>query len=160
VFNPNYIPTVDQGMLREILAACPDRDDPRMIARFAIGVTSPRLTASKLTSHPLFGKMVGTNYDLLLEAIDVECAAAGYAVAPPGASNFSPPKRTASTSTASRHPRRPGVARHLAAAFKRVLIRLMGVPRGDGDVEGTEVDVGIEERSLPYMCIYVVTAVK
>ncbi|KAG8726425.1 hypothetical protein FRC12_023403, partial [Ceratobasidium sp. 428] len=97
-FNPNYTYTVDPTMLRAILDACRDRDDPRMVARFAIGVASPRLTAAKLTSSPLFGKMVGTNYDLLLQMIDAECAAAGYSPAPPDVSNFSPPKRTASTS--------------------------------------------------------------
>ncbi|KAG9127162.1 hypothetical protein FRC07_000371 [Ceratobasidium sp. 392] len=105
-FNPNYTQTVDSIMLRVILDACRDRDDPRMIARFAIGVASPRLTAAKLTSNPHFGKMVGTNYDLLLQMIDAECAAAGYAVAPPDVSNFSPPKRGASTSaTASKSKR-------------------------------------------------------
>ncbi|QRW00362.1 DEAD/DEAH box helicase [Ceratobasidium sp. AG-Ba] len=97
-FDPNYNHTVDPTMLRAILDACRDRDDPRMVARFAIGVTSPRLTAAKLTSHPLFGKMVGTNYELLLASIDAECAAAGYEPAPPDSSNFSPPKRKTSAS--------------------------------------------------------------
>jgi hypothetical protein len=83
-FNSNYIATVDQTALRNILGACLDRDDPRMIARFAIGITSPRLTTSKLSSHALFGTMVGVNWEQLVMLIDAECAAAGYAPAPDG----------------------------------------------------------------------------
>ncbi|KAF8610634.1 ATP-dependent DNA helicase [Ceratobasidium sp. AG-I] len=102
-FNPNYVATVDPSALRAVLAACLDRDDPRLIVRFAVGITSPRLTALKLSSHPLFGSMAGTNHELLLAAADAECAAAGYAPAPSGASNFSPPKkRTVSASTSKR----------------------------------------------------------
>lgn len=104
-FNPDYVAAVDPSALRAVLAACPDRDDPRLIVRFAVGITSPRLTTLKLSSHPLFGSMVGTNHDLLLAAIDAECAAAGYTPAPEGASNFSPPKKrtvSASSSTSKR----------------------------------------------------------
>ena len=59
-FTPSSGSTVpDQAKVKAILNACAERDDPRLLARFAFGVTSPRLTANKLTSyHPLFGSMV------------------------------------------------------------------------------------------------------
>ncbi|ELU44519.1 ATP-dependent DNA helicase recQ [Rhizoctonia solani AG-1 IA] len=87
-FNPNYIARVDPIALRNILDTCLDRDDPRMIARFAIGITSPRLTASKLTSHTLFGSMVGVNWGQLFTLIDAECFAAGYTPAPDGSYDY------------------------------------------------------------------------
>jgi ATP-dependent DNA helicase RecQ len=39
-------------------AALP-RDSPRLLARFAFGFTSPRITALKLKGHPLFGCLTG-----------------------------------------------------------------------------------------------------
>ncbi|KAH8831382.1 ATP-dependent DNA helicase [Flagelloscypha sp. PMI_526] len=72
----------DSMALRRILNALPDRDDPLMLARFAFGITCPRLTANKTSmSHPLFGTMVGTEWKALLAAFDGECKAAGYRAA-------------------------------------------------------------------------------
>ncbi|CAE6432650.1 unnamed protein product [Rhizoctonia solani] len=83
-FNPNYTAAVDPAALRNILGICLDRDNPRMVARFAIGITSPRLTASKLSSSAFFGSMAGVNWEQLFMLIDAECATAGYAPAPDG----------------------------------------------------------------------------
>lgn len=40
-----------------ILAQVEDRDDARFLARIAFGISSPRVTASKLGKHPIFGSM-------------------------------------------------------------------------------------------------------
>lgn len=72
----------DLNKIRAILNACPERDDPRLLARMAFGITSPRLTAGKWsTSHPLFGSMVEVDFNALVEAFDKECARAEYAKA-------------------------------------------------------------------------------
>ncbi|KAL5635970.1 hypothetical protein ACGC1H_004692 [Rhizoctonia solani] len=100
-FNPNYIATVDPLALRNILSICLDRDDPRMVARFAIGITSPRLTTAKLSSHALFGSMAGVNWEQLYMLIDAECAAAGYTPAPDGSYNHLSQRRTSGTYSGS-----------------------------------------------------------
>lgn len=70
----------DPKKLEAILAACPERDDPRLLARMAFGITSPRLTAGKWSSsHPLFGSMVSADFNALVTAFDMECKKAGYA---------------------------------------------------------------------------------
>ncbi|KAB5594365.1 ATP-dependent DNA helicase recQ [Ceratobasidium theobromae] len=102
-FDPSYGSEVDQAALGDILEVCLDRDDPRMIARFAIGATSPRLTATRLSSHPLFGSMGGVHYDSLYDAIETICAAAGYAPAAEG-SYSRLPRRTASFSGSATKP--------------------------------------------------------
>ncbi|KAJ7487526.1 ATP-dependent DNA helicase [Mycena galericulata] len=76
-FSPQPIVDVDRTQLLAILQACHERDDPRLLARMAFGITSPRLTAMKCsTSHPLFGSMVNTDFNAL--AFDIECAKVEY----------------------------------------------------------------------------------
>lgn len=71
---------VDKNKLKEILNACAERDDPRLLARMAFGITSPRLTYIKCsTSHPSFGCMDDVDFNVLLAAFDKECKKAGYA---------------------------------------------------------------------------------
>ncbi|KII93915.1 hypothetical protein PLICRDRAFT_88210 [Plicaturopsis crispa FD-325 SS-3] len=66
--------------IKAILNACPERDDPRLLARMAFGITSPRLTAGKWsTAHPLFGSLVECDFGVLVETFDKECKKAGYA---------------------------------------------------------------------------------
>lgn len=68
--------------IKEILDACPERDDPRLLARMAFGITSPRLTYGKWsTAHPSFGSMADTDFNALVALFDVECKKAGYAKA-------------------------------------------------------------------------------
>ena len=79
VFDPQATETPDPNKIRAILSACPERDDPRLLARMAFGITSPRLTAGKWsTSHPYFGSMVDADFNALITAFDVECKKAGY----------------------------------------------------------------------------------
>lgn len=41
----------------KVLEAVPDRDDPRYLARIAFGISSPRVTAAKLSKSAVFGSM-------------------------------------------------------------------------------------------------------
>lgn len=106
-FNPVAQAVPDPAKIRAILAACPERDDPRLLARMAFGVTSPRLTAGKWSSyHPLFGSMVEYDFNSLVQAFDVECEKAGYqaaepAVSVPAASTSRKRSYTQSTSNSS-----------------------------------------------------------
>ena len=47
----------DPKAFAKVLAACKDRDDARYLARIAFGIGSPRVTAAKLKSNPIFGSM-------------------------------------------------------------------------------------------------------
>ena len=79
-FSPIAQGVPDAARIQEILDACPERDDPRLLARMAFGITSPRLTAGKWsTSHPLFGSMVDADFDALVAAFDAACTKVGYA---------------------------------------------------------------------------------
>lgn len=69
----------DSNRIQAILNACPERDDPRLLARMAFGITSPRLTTGKWsTSNSSFGTMVDVEFNALVAAFDVECKKAGY----------------------------------------------------------------------------------
>ena len=79
IFDPQSTTTPDSNKIRAVLAACPERDDPRLLARMAFGITSPRLTAGKWsTSHPHFGCMGNVDFNMLVAAFDMECKKAGY----------------------------------------------------------------------------------
>lgn len=45
-----------------ILSRIPDRDDPRLLARIAFGISSPRVTLMKLSRDPLFMSMADHNF--------------------------------------------------------------------------------------------------
>ncbi|CDO75469.1 hypothetical protein BN946_scf184935.g5 [Trametes cinnabarina] len=99
-FQPIAQAVPDPYRIRHILDACPERDDPRLLARMAFGITSPRLTAGKWsTYHPLFGSMVDTDFNALVAAFDMECKKAGYAKAEPLSVPRTAQKRTSSSST-------------------------------------------------------------
>ncbi|KAH7929308.1 ATP-dependent DNA helicase [Leucogyrophana mollusca] len=90
----------DPTKIAAILDACPERDDPRLLARMAFGITSPRLTAGKWsTSHPLFGSMVDVKFTALIEAFEVECKKAGYTKVATTATPPASKKRTYTQST-------------------------------------------------------------
>ena len=40
----------------------PVRDDARLLARVAFGITSPRVTAMKLSKNPVFGSMATSDF--------------------------------------------------------------------------------------------------
>lgn len=45
-----------------VLKAVPDRDDARLLAKIAFGITSPRVTSLKLSKDPLFGSMADHDF--------------------------------------------------------------------------------------------------
>ncbi|KAA1468691.1 ATP-dependent DNA helicase [Dentipellis sp. KUC8613] len=99
-FNSTAQAAPNPAQIAAILQACTDRDDPRHLARMAFGITSPRLTLSKLsTSHPLFGSMGNVDFNALVAAFDVECKKAGYTRSTAPASTTT--KRTWSQSSSS-----------------------------------------------------------
>jgi hypothetical protein len=78
-FDPQATTTPEPNKVRAILNACPERDDPRLLARMAFGITSPRLTAGKWSSsHPYFGCLGDVDFNVLVATFDKECKKAGY----------------------------------------------------------------------------------
>ena len=67
------------------------RDDPRLMARFAVGVKSPRLTALKMTSHPLFGFMFDHDFYAVLRRCEELCGVQEGPLGPP--LSLSPPRK-------------------------------------------------------------------
>ncbi|GAB7365284.1 hypothetical protein MBLNU230_g6365t1 [Neophaeotheca triangularis] len=63
----------DDETFQKVLEACPDRDDPRLLARIAFGIGSPRSTALKLNNHAVFGSMEDQPFAVLLRAFEEAC---------------------------------------------------------------------------------------
>mgnify|MGYP002820308312 FL=1 len=49
------------------------RDDPRLLARFAVGISSPRLTMLKLSKHPQYGFMFDHDFYTILSHCEEMC---------------------------------------------------------------------------------------
>ena len=68
---PRPSPTIDEAVWTEMQSlrrAHPDQlGDPRSLARFLAGVSSPRLMRAKLQSHPLFGALADVPFPTLFE---------------------------------------------------------------------------------------------
>ena len=58
--------TVDEGLWEQLLGVWQDQEEPiddaRALARFACGITSPRLTQIRLSRHPLFGCLTNVRF--------------------------------------------------------------------------------------------------
>lgn len=58
---------IDEGLWQQLLDAWQNQDEPiddaRSVARFACGITSPRLTQTKMSRHPLFGCFAHVRFD-------------------------------------------------------------------------------------------------
>jgi len=63
----------DALTVRGVLDACPDRDDPLLLARIAYGISSPRITMSKLNKSHVFGSLAGEKWSALVEAFEKAC---------------------------------------------------------------------------------------
>lgn len=63
----------DSKAFSAVLKACPERDDPRYLARVAFGITSPRVTQAKLSKSPVFGSMEDHDFMTLLSAFRKVC---------------------------------------------------------------------------------------
>ncbi|KAG8919870.1 hypothetical protein FRC00_010810, partial [Tulasnella sp. 408] len=68
-------PPFNEIMFQQVLAAIRVRDDPRFLARVAYGITSPRITAERLSKHPVFGSMCEHPWDELLKRCEMEVEA-------------------------------------------------------------------------------------
>ena len=60
---------IDEKKIQAILAATSTRDDARFLARVAYGITSPRITAEKLSKNNVFGCMAKCNFEVSLHFI-------------------------------------------------------------------------------------------
>lgn len=77
-FDPKLDAPFTDKQVRFVLANCGVRDDPRMLARLAFGVTSPRITALGLSKHDIFGCCDTADFNQLLEHFEAECKENGY----------------------------------------------------------------------------------
>jgi len=58
---------VDHDRLAAVLEACRVRDDPRLLAKVAFGISSPRITKEKCGGrNPIFGSMADCDFDVWL----------------------------------------------------------------------------------------------
>ena len=59
--------TIDEELWKQLLDVWQDQDesieDARSVARFACGITSPRLTQTRLSRHPLFGCLAHVQFE-------------------------------------------------------------------------------------------------
>lgn len=56
---------VDQAKVKAVLKACACRDDPRLLARIAFGISSPRVSAEKCGArNPIFGSMDDCDFEV------------------------------------------------------------------------------------------------
>ncbi len=59
--------TIDEGLWKQLLDVWQVQDEPtddaRTLARFACGITSPRLTRTSLSKHPLFGCLAHIRFE-------------------------------------------------------------------------------------------------
>ena len=58
---------IDEELWKQLLDVWQDQDEPiddaRSVARFACGITSPRLTQTRLSRHPLFGSLAHVRFE-------------------------------------------------------------------------------------------------
>ncbi|KAJ2989256.1 hypothetical protein NUW58_g3561 [Xylaria curta] len=69
---------VNMAGIREVLAACDVRDDPRFLARVAFGIKSPRVTQLKLDKKDVFGSLEDQDFESLLREFTKECESVGF----------------------------------------------------------------------------------
>lgn len=55
---------LDRGLVRQVLADCPVRDDPRFLARVAFGIMSPRVRELKMNQTSAWESMVDQDFDV------------------------------------------------------------------------------------------------
>lgn len=73
VFNVPWKKPFNKQKLEAILKACPVRDDARLLARVAFGISSPRITALKISKLPVFGSVDDCSFEDLLRYFETCC---------------------------------------------------------------------------------------
>lgn len=68
---------IDESKIQAILAATSIRDDARFLARVAYGITSPRITAEKLSKHHVFGCMAKCDFEVSLLTCQLDALSFG-----------------------------------------------------------------------------------
>lgn len=66
----------DYKAFGDILQICIDRDDPRYLAKIAFGISSPRITANKLSRHHIFESMGDHEFMVMLSKPPWTCSVA------------------------------------------------------------------------------------
>jgi DNA-binding MarR family transcriptional regulator len=65
---------VDPYRLEEVLKGCRVRDDPRLLAKVAFGISSPRIRMERIGErNPIFGSMVDCDFDELMNEFAKHC---------------------------------------------------------------------------------------
>ncbi|KAG0136642.1 P-loop containing nucleoside triphosphate hydrolase protein [Tuber indicum] len=65
---------LDPYRLEEVLKGCRVRDDPRLLAKVAFGISSPRIRMEKIGErNPIFGSMVDCDFDELMNEFAKHC---------------------------------------------------------------------------------------
>ncbi|GAA5835323.1 hypothetical protein JCM5353_006734 [Sporobolomyces roseus] len=67
-----------EKQLNYVLATCGVRDDPRLLAKVAFGVRSPRITSLGLSNADCFGILSDCDFNALFKSFDDECKKHGY----------------------------------------------------------------------------------
>ncbi|KAJ0114137.1 tp-dependent dna helicase recq [Diaporthe amygdali] len=62
---PQETKPLDREGIRDVLALCPVRDDPRFLARVAFGIMSPRVRELKLHQTPVWESMQDQDFDAI-----------------------------------------------------------------------------------------------
>ncbi|MEN8167390.1 MAG: ATP-dependent DNA helicase RecQ [Pseudomonadota bacterium] len=70
-FPPRQAQTISDAFWQEVCVVRQEQAEilaqPRLLSRFLCGITSPRLSRSKLTRHPLFGSLVNVSFRKVLD---------------------------------------------------------------------------------------------
>ncbi|KAK6007705.1 hypothetical protein QM012_004519 [Aureobasidium pullulans] len=74
---PKPIPPVNAEGVKRVLAACP-HDDPRLLARVAFGIKSPRITQLKLDKSSVFESLKDHEFSTLLKEFEAACRTAAH----------------------------------------------------------------------------------
>ncbi|KAI5200943.1 DNA repair protein [Aureobasidium subglaciale] len=77
---PKPAPPVNVDGIRKILAICP-HDDPRLLARVAFGIKSPRITQLKLDKSPVFESLADHEFSTLVREFEAALKVAQAKVA-------------------------------------------------------------------------------
>ncbi|CDZ97904.1 atp-dependent dna helicase [Phaffia rhodozyma] len=74
LFSTNIAPP-SAAKIKAVLDHNPVRDDPRFLAKYAFGITSPRVRELKLSKHPTFGSLDDCLFEDILKAFTIQCDA-------------------------------------------------------------------------------------
>ncbi|KAH0387072.1 hypothetical protein KCU89_g17019, partial [Aureobasidium melanogenum] len=74
---PKPAPPLNVEGVKRVLAACP-HDDPRLLARVAFGIKSPRITQLKLDKSSVFESLADHEFNTLLREFEAACRTAAH----------------------------------------------------------------------------------